>query len=134
MDFCGHFSLPRLFYALDVIHCLFVLQIKKILLSVALSSDFSSTIRKSISCKFQTQGIEYFDPFKNFISKQKLQQPLKSLSNFSLVLFGKGRKIYITTLTNSCNNFDNSMSHLREICVSILRNPFNNRREIHMTI
>ena len=42
----------------------------------------------------RTQGIEYFDSFNNFISKQKLQQALKSWSNFSLVLFGKGREIH----------------------------------------
>ena len=33
--------------------------------------------------------IEYFDSINNFISKQKLQQPLKFWSNFNLVLFGK---------------------------------------------
>ena len=33
--------------------------------------------------------IEYFDSFNTFSSKQKLQQALKSWSNFSLVLFGQ---------------------------------------------
>ena len=33
--------------------------------------------------------IEYFDSISNFISRQKLQQPLKFWSNFNLVLFGK---------------------------------------------
>ena len=39
----------------------------------------------------QTQDIVYFDSFNTFSSKQKLQQTLKSWSNFSSVLFGKGR-------------------------------------------
>ena len=53
-----------------------------------------------------TRGIEYFDSFNSFGSKQKLQQALKSWSNFSLVLFGKGREIhgqiqiYVTFSTN----------------------------------
>ena len=47
----------------------------------------------------QTQGIEYFDSFDTFSSKQKLQQALKSLSNLSLAFFGKGRGMH-TTLTN----------------------------------
>ena len=40
-------------------------------------------------------------PFKQ---KQKLQQDLNSWSNFSLVLFGKGREIDRTTLINPCSN------------------------------
>ena len=47
-----------------------------------------------------THGIEYFDFLNTFSSKQKLQQTLKSWSNFSLVLFGKGQEIHRTTLTN----------------------------------
>ena len=54
----------------------------------------------------RTQGIEYFDSFNTFSSKQKLQQALKSWSNFSLFLFGKGPEIHKTTLTNTCNNFN----------------------------
>ena len=42
----------------------------------------------------QTQGNEFFDFFSSFDSKQKLQQALKSWSNFSLALFGKGRDIH----------------------------------------
>ena len=37
----------------------------------------------------RTQGIDYFDSFNTFCSKQKLQQALKSWSKFSLVLFAK---------------------------------------------
>ena len=59
----------------------------------------------------RAQGIEYCDSFNTFSSKQKLQQALKSLSNFSLVLFGKrkGREIPRTTLTNLCNNLYKSL-------------------------
>ena len=52
-----------------------------------------------------TQGIEYFDSINNFRSEQKLQQALNSWSNFSLVLYNKGREIRVTTLTNPCKNF-----------------------------
>ena len=38
----------------------------------------------------QAQGIESFDLFNTFSSKQKLLQALSSWSNFSLVLFVKG--------------------------------------------
>ena len=48
----------------------------------------------------QTQGIEYFDSSNTFSSKQKLQQSLKSWSNFSLVSCGKVWEIQRTTLTN----------------------------------
>ena len=37
---------------------------------------------------------------------KKLQQVLKSWSNFSFVLLGKGREIHVTTLSHSCNNFN----------------------------
>ena len=57
----------------------------------------------------RTQGIQYFDSFNTFSSKQKHKQALKSWSNFSLVLFGKEQEIYRTTLTNLCNNFYKSM-------------------------
>ena len=40
----------------------------------------------------RTQGIQYFDSFNTFSSKQKLQQALKSWSTLSLALFGKGRE------------------------------------------
>ena len=43
--------------------------------------------------KHRTLDIDYFDPMKTFSSKQKLQKALESWSNFSLLLFGKGRKI-----------------------------------------
>ena len=81
----------------------------------------------------RTQGIEYFDSLNTANLKQKLQQALKSWSNFSLVLFGKEREKHRTTLTNPCNtltnpstNFDKSMYQLREIQASILTNPCNN--------
>ena len=51
----------------------------------------------------QTQGIEYFDSFDTFCSKQRLQHALKSWSNLSLALFGKGRGMQ-RTLTNPFNN------------------------------
>ena len=64
----------------------------------------------------RTQDIEYFDSFNIISSKQKLHQVLKSWTNFTLVLFGKGRekhwapwRIHLTTLTNPNSNFDKSM-------------------------
>ena len=42
----------------------------------------------------RTQCIECFNSFNTLISKQKLQQALKSWSNFSLILFGKGLEIH----------------------------------------
>ena len=61
----------------------------------------------------RTQEIEYFGSFNNFVSKQKLQQALKSMLHFSLVLFGKRQehikqKIHVTTLTNPFGTFDKS--------------------------
>ena len=44
----------------------------------------------------RTQVIEYFESFNTFSSKQKLQQALKSWSNFTLFLFGKGLEIHRT--------------------------------------
>ena len=41
----------------------------------------------------RTQGIEYFDSFNTFSSKQKLQKALKSQSNLGLILLGKGQEI-----------------------------------------
>ena len=66
-----------------------------------------------------TWGIEYFDQFNTFTSKQKLQLALKSWSNSSLVLFGKGRKVWWTTLTNPCNNLKKSMQQLWQIHVKL---------------
>ena len=49
------------------------------------------------------QGIEYFDLLNTFSSKQKLQQALKSWSNFGLFFLAKGEKyielwqIHVTT-------------------------------------
>ena len=65
--------------------------------------------KKTLPTEQRTQGIEYFDSFNTFSSKQKLQQALKSWSNFSLVLFGKGREIQLTTLTDPCNNQNKSI-------------------------
>ena len=59
--------------------------------------------KKSLPKAQQTQGIEYFDSFDTFSSKQKLQQALKSWSNLSLALFGKGRGMH-RTLINPFNN------------------------------
>ena len=55
-------------------------------------------VDKTLPKALRTQGSEYFDSFNNFSSKQKLQQALKSLSNFSLVLFGKGREMHRISL------------------------------------
>ena len=52
----------------------------------------------------RTQGVGIFRSLNKLISKQKLQQVLKSWSNISLVLFGKGQEIHRTTLTNPRNN------------------------------
>ena len=74
----------------------------------------------------QTQGIEYFDSFNTFCSKQKLQHALKSWSNLSLALFfGKGRGMQ-RTLTNPFNNLAKTVYRFRQIPVSILTNPCNN--------
>ena len=73
-------------------------------------------VKKTLLNARQTQGIEYFDSFDTFSSKQKLQQALKSWWNFSFVLFGKGRER--TTLTNQHNNF-------KKINLAVLTNPGN---------
>ena len=57
----------------------------------------------------RTQGIEFFDSLITFCSKHKLQQALKSWSNLSFVLFGKGREIQRTTLTNPHNKLEKSI-------------------------
>ena len=44
---------------------------------------------------------QYFDSYNNFISKQKLQQGLKSWSNVSLVLFAKGQEKHKTKIKNA---------------------------------
>ena len=49
-------------------------------------------IPKTLPKAQQTQSMEYFYSFNNFISKQKNKQALKYWSNFSLVLFVKGRE------------------------------------------
>ena len=67
---------------------------------------------KNIAKTQRTRGIEYFDSLNTFSSKQKLQQVLKSWSNFSLVLFGNGQEIQSTTLTNPSNNYAKSMWQL----------------------
>ena len=59
-----------------------------------------------------TQGIEYFDSFNTFTSKQKLQRTFKYLSNFC---FAK-MEIYVEQL------WKNHVSNLKKIHVSILTN------------
>ena len=60
----------------------------------------------------RTQGIENLDSFngQHLKIKEKLQQALKSWSNFELVRFvlAKGKKYN----NNNNNNFDKSMQHL----------------------
>ena len=71
--------------------------------------------KKTMQKAQRTQGIEYFDSFNTFSLKQKLQQGLKSWSNFSLVLFGKGGYL---------ENFDKSTYgciHTYPYMVSVLR-------------
>ena len=83
--------------------------------AAAVDGDEKDKKRKKILPKVQrTQYIQYFNSFNTFISKQKLQQALKSWSNFSLVLFGKGQEIHRTTLTNPCSNFDNPCDNLEK--------------------
>ena len=55
--------------------------------------------------------------FNNSISKQKLQQVLKSWSNFSLFIFGKGQEIHRTSLTNPCKNLQIhvTLSHIVQV-------------------
>ena len=81
---------------------------KKHMHEIAQTEIYSKTLQKAQ----RTQGFEYFDSFNTFRSKQKLQKALKSCSNFSLALFGKGRKILRTTLTNPSNNLNKSMQQL----------------------
>ena len=50
----------------------------------------SVDIKKTLPKAQRIQGIEYFDSFNIFSSEQK--PALKSWSNFSLVLFGKGQE------------------------------------------
>ena len=57
----------------------------------------------------RAQGIEYFDLFNILSSIQKLQQALKSWSNFSLVCLAKGDRKMHTTLTNPGSNSNKSM-------------------------
>ena len=77
------------------------------------------TLPKPLVTAQRTQGIEYFDSFNTFTSKQKLQQALKSWSTFSLVLFGKGQKIHRKFLTNPCINSKKNN-------IATLTNPCNN--------
>ena len=53
-------------------------------------------IQKKLPEAHQTTCIEYFDSI-TFSSKQRLQQTLRSWSNFSLVLFDKEEDIHVTT-------------------------------------
>ena len=70
-------------------------------------------IEKTLPRAQRTQGIQYFDSFNTFSSKQKLQQALISSAWFCLA---KGEEyiehlwqIHVTTLTNPCSNLDKSM-------------------------
>ena len=83
-------------------HQLFIIKISHLLIN---PQDHQETLPKAQ----RIQGIEYSDTYNTFSSKQKLQETLKSWSNFSFVLFGKRREMHRTTLKNPCNNFDKSM-------------------------
>ena len=87
-------------------HVFIITNIWKHLPNVILKSFCAQLGSQTLPKAKQTQGIEYLDSFKTFSSKQKFQQALKSWSNFSLVLFGKGLEIHVTTFQNPCNNFD----------------------------
>ena len=60
----------------------------------------------------RTQGDGFFRSLNKMISKQKLQQVLKSWSNFSLVLFGRAKKYIEQLCTNLCNNLNKSMNNI----------------------
>ena len=49
--------------------------------------------RKTLLQAQRTQGIEYFDSFNTFSSKQKLQQALESWSNLSLLFWQRAKSI-----------------------------------------
>ena len=74
-------------------------------------SVFLFKMRHSLNIAKGTTDTKHFnfDSFKSFNSKQKLQKALKSWSNFSLALLGKGREIFRTTLTNPCNHLNKSI-------------------------
>ena len=64
-----------------------------------------------------------------FSSKQKLQQALKSWSNFCVFFFAKGKKymkqlwqILVTFLTNPCNSLEKSIHRFWQIHVTTKRN------------
>ena len=92
-----------------------------------LAGDQKQWSIKTLPKAQRAQGIEYFDLFNTFSSKQKLWHALKSWSNFSLVFFGKEQiwQIHETTLTNPCSNFEKSMYLFAKIHVTILTNPTN---------
>ena len=54
-------------------------------------------------------NIRCFHSINTSISNQKAQQSLKSWSNFSLVLFDKGREIYVITLLHPYSIFERTM-------------------------
>ena len=54
------------------------------------------------------------------------QRASKYLPNFRLVLFGKVQDIYVTTVTNPCNNFDKSIEKRYQVHVTTVTNPCNN--------
>ena len=63
-----------------------------------------NTWNKTLPKAQRAKGIEFFDSFNIFSSKQKPQQALETWSNFTLILFGKGQEIHRTTLTNPHKN------------------------------
>ena len=65
---------------------------------------------KALPKEQRTWGVLWHS--KHLSSKLKIQQTLKSGSNFSLVLFGNGQEIQSTTLTNPSNNYAKSMWQL----------------------
>ena len=69
---------------------------------VTFGSTVPVLLLKTLPKAQQTQGIEYFDSLNTFSLKQKLKQALQFWSNFSLVLFGKGREL-------NAYNYDKSM-------------------------
>ena len=81
------------------------------------------TLPKPLVTAQRTQGIEYFDSFNTFTSKQKLQQALKSWWTFSLFFLAVqgssisdsvGLSVGLSQLTIRAYNHHNHYNHYKE--------------------
>ena len=70
---------------------------------VDICTNIADISQKTLLKAQRTQGIEYFDSFNTFSSKQKLQQALKSWSNFRLVCSAK-EEIHRLLFCSDINN------------------------------